>query len=146
MSNAGQPTKYKPEYCDLAHNYCLLGATDKELGVFFEVTETTINNWKNDFPEFFESIKSGKEDADALVAKSLFQRAIGYSHKETKIATFEGKITDSKEYDKHYPPEVKAGQFWLKNRQPKKWREKPDPTEQENQDNQVEGFEMVAPE
>jgi hypothetical protein len=146
MSNAGQPTKYKPEYCDLAHNYCLLGATDKELAGFFDVCEATLNNWKHDFPEFLESIKSAKEDADALVAKSLFQRATGYSCKETKIASFNGEITDTLDIDKHYPPDVKAGQFWLKNRQPKKWRDKPDPAEQENQDNQVEGFEMVAPE
>lgn len=44
---------------------CLLGATDKELGDFFNVTEQTINNWKKDFPSFFESIKRGKIDADA---------------------------------------------------------------------------------
>jgi hypothetical protein len=27
MATPGQPTSYKPEYCELAHNYCLLGAT-----------------------------------------------------------------------------------------------------------------------
>jgi hypothetical protein len=25
MPAPGQPTLYKPEYCELAHNYCLLG-------------------------------------------------------------------------------------------------------------------------
>jgi hypothetical protein len=25
MATPGQPTLYKPEYCELAHNYCLLG-------------------------------------------------------------------------------------------------------------------------
>jgi hypothetical protein len=26
MATPGQPTRYKPEHCELAHNYCLLGA------------------------------------------------------------------------------------------------------------------------
>ena len=26
MNSSGQPTRYKPEYCELAHSYCLLGA------------------------------------------------------------------------------------------------------------------------
>lgn len=33
----------------------------KELAQFFEVTETTINNWKNNYPDFFESIKKKQE-------------------------------------------------------------------------------------
>ena len=45
MSNLGRPTAYKPEDCELAHNYCLLGATAEELAGFFDVTRGTINNW-----------------------------------------------------------------------------------------------------
>ena len=43
----GRPTDYKPEYCEQATKLCKLGATDAELGDFFEVTEQTINNWKS---------------------------------------------------------------------------------------------------
>lgn len=60
-NKVGRPTYFKEEYVELAYKYCLLGATDKDLAQFFEVTETTINNWKNDHPEFFESIKKGKK-------------------------------------------------------------------------------------
>ena len=42
---SGQPTKYKKEYNDLAYKYSLLGATDKEMAGFFDVTEQTLNNW-----------------------------------------------------------------------------------------------------
>jgi hypothetical protein len=45
MATPGQPTSYKPEYCELAHNYCLLGATNEVLGDFFGVTSRTIDNW-----------------------------------------------------------------------------------------------------
>ena len=45
MATPGQPTSCKPEHCELAHNYCLLGATNPVLGDFFGVTSRTIDNW-----------------------------------------------------------------------------------------------------
>ena len=41
----GQPTSYEPQYVELAHNYCLLGATNEVLGDFFDVAPRTIDNW-----------------------------------------------------------------------------------------------------
>jgi hypothetical protein len=75
----GRPTLYKPEYCRLATNLCLLGATDKELAASFDVCEDTINEWKNVHPEFSDSIKEGREPADAEVAASLYKRATGFT-------------------------------------------------------------------
>ena len=115
--------KYKEEYNKLAYNYCLLGATDADLGKYFEVTETTINNWKRDYPSFFVSIKEGKEEADANVAKALYHRATGYSHAEDKIFQYEGEPVIVPTV-KHYPPDTGAAMAWLKNRQPEKWRDK----------------------
>lgn len=56
----GRPTKYKHEYAEQAYKLCLLGAIDEEIAIFFDVDVATINRWKNDFPEFCESIKKGK--------------------------------------------------------------------------------------
>ena len=120
----GRPTDYKDEYCDQVEKLCKLGATDKEIGDFFNVTEQTVNNWKNKHGHFFESIKRGKMLADAEVADKLFQRATGYFHPDTKFATHEGKITDEREYIKHYAPDPTAAIFWLKNRQSSKWMDK----------------------
>jgi len=120
----GRPTKYKEEYVDLAYKFCLLGADDKDLAKMFGVQESTINNWKKEHPEFMESIKRGKEIADATIAQKLYHRAKGYEHKDTQFATFQGQITDQVEYIKHYPPDTTAAIFWLKNRQPKKWRDR----------------------
>ncbi|MFT9498260.1 hypothetical protein [Anaerosolibacter sp.] len=122
--NVGRPTKYKTEYAEQAYKLCLLGATDKELADFFSVTESTLNLWKKEYPEFSESLKRGKIEADSLVASKLFHRAIGYEHKAVKFATYEGKITDKVEYIEHYPPDTTAAIFWLKNRQRDKWRDK----------------------
>lgn len=121
---AGRPTKFKPEYVELAYKFCLLGADDDKLALLFDVDVSTVNNWKNDYPEFLDSLKRGKDIADAEIAQSLYHRAKGYKHKEIITASFQGQITDTMEVDKHYPPDTGAAMAWLKNRQPEKWRDK----------------------
>jgi len=93
------------------------------LGVFFEVDESTINRWKNEFPEFCVSIKKGKYIADATVASKLYHRATGYQHPDVDIKMYEGQIIETP-LVKYYPPDTTSAIFWLKNRQPKKWRDK----------------------
>jgi hypothetical protein len=44
MPSPGQPTLYKPEYCELAHNYCLLGTTNEVQAGFFGVTRRTVDD------------------------------------------------------------------------------------------------------
>jgi hypothetical protein len=112
----GRPTDYREEYNDQARKLCLLGHTDAELGKYFEVTETTINNWKIDYPSFFESIKEGREFADGNVAQSLYNRAMGIKTEE--IVVDENGV---KTITKEVAPDTTAMIFWLKNRQRKKW-------------------------
>lgn len=121
---AGRPSEFKEEYIEQAKKLCKLGATDVQIANFFGVCEKTINNWKHEYPEFLQSLRSAKSEADKEVEKSLFQRAIGYTCKDTKFATWEGDITDSQEYDKNYPPDVSACIFWLKNRDSDRWKDK----------------------
>ena len=125
---AGRPTEYREEFANQAEKLCKLGATDKELADFFEVCEATINNWKQNQPGFLESLKRGKIQADAEVASKLFQRAIGYEHPETKFFVVkvdrDSEEIQTKETIKIYPPDATAALFWLKNRQPDKWRDK----------------------
>jgi len=119
----GRPSQYKPEYNDQVYKLCLLGATDKETASIFNVSEQTLNAWKQKYPEFLESLKKGKEYADQNVAERLYQRAMGYSHPEEKIFCDKGEIVRA-DTTKHYPPEVTAAIFWLKNRQKEQWRDK----------------------
>lgn len=126
----GAPTKYKNEYDEQAYKLCLLGATDEELADFFNVTETTVNNWKISFPTFFESIKKGKRIADAEVADRLYQRAKGFEHPSEEIKVISmagaGSVIERVPIIKVYPPDTTAAIFWLKNRQPRQWRDKQD--------------------
>lgn len=119
----GRPTKYKTEYNKQVVKLCRLGSTDKELADFFEVTEQTITNWKKSEPEFFGSIKKGKQESDANIAHALYHRAKGYSHKDTYISSYEGNIIITP-IVKHYPPDTAAAFIWLKNRKQTKWTDK----------------------
>ena len=121
----GRPSRYKPEFADQARKLCMLGHTDKELAVFFEVSEQTLNTWKKAHPEFLESLKGGKALADAEVAAKLFHRATGYEHPDSDIKVINNKVVITPMV-KHYPPDTTAGIFWLKNRQRDKWRDKPE--------------------
>lgn len=120
---AGRPTKYNLEYNEQVTKLCKLGATDEELADFFNVSKATINNWKLAEPEFLDSIRKGKDIADAEIADSLHHRAKGYSHKAVKFFTIKDKIV-AQEYIEHYPPDTAAAIIWLKNRRPKNWRDK----------------------
>jgi hypothetical protein len=120
---AGRPTEYKQDYNIQVEKLCRLGATDKELADFFEVTEQTINNWKETHPIFFESIKKGKIEADANVADRLYQRALGFEHDSEEIKVADGEVIRVP-IRKIYPPDSTAAIFWLKNRRSKEWRDK----------------------
>jgi len=110
----------------MAYRHCLLGATDHELAQLFDVNEDSVHEWKKQYPEFSESIRDGKERADAQVAESLFKRATGYTGKKVVTANVAGVISDIKEVNDYVGPDTAAASLWLRNRQPAKWRDKVD--------------------
>jgi hypothetical protein len=120
-NRGGRPTRYKPEYADLAYKFCLLGATNEQLGDFFGVPVSTIHNWRKRHKQFLDAIKKGKSIADANVADSLYHRAKGYSHPEDKIFNNNGEALVVPT-TKHYPPDTVACIYWLNNRQPDRFR------------------------
>ena len=61
--------------------------------------------------------------ADADVADRLYQRAMGFEHDSVEIKVVDGGIVEVP-VRKVYPPDATSAIFWLKNRQPDKWRDK----------------------
>lgn len=74
-----------------------MGLIDDQIAVILDISPRTLNYWKK-HPAFLQSLKRGKLKADFQITQSLYQKAKG------------GDTT--------------AMIFWLKNRQPEKWREK----------------------
>lgn len=74
---------------------------------------------------FSRYLKKGKRCCGQASGKSLLQRALGYSYEETSKKYEGGVMTERKVTKKHVPPDTTAQIFWLKNRKPEQWRDKP---------------------
>lgn len=75
------------------------GLTDEQIAHNIGISTSTLNNWKNKYVEILESLKKGKEVVDYAVENALLKNAL------------RGDTT--------------AQIYWLKNRRPDKWRDKP---------------------
>jgi hypothetical protein len=114
---------YKHEFCRRAKDACFGGASNADLAELFAVDVSTIERWIKGKPLFARSVYAGRERANERVAKALYQRALGYSHRAQKVFNNAGKplVVD---YDEHYPPDTAAAAFWLSNRSPDRWQAK----------------------
>ena len=121
MAEKGRPSRFPAKNLAAIRKLVYMGATDADIAEAFEVTEQTVNNWKIKHPDFFESLKDWKKDADANVEKALYQRAIGCDIPEDKVFNNNGEplIVEGR---KHYPPDTAAAFIWLQNRKPNDWR------------------------
>lgn len=75
------------------------GLTDEQIANNCGITASTLYDWKKRFTEISDTLKRGKEVVDYEVENALLNRALG------------GDTT--------------AQIFWLKNRRPGRWRDKP---------------------
>lgn len=75
------------------------GLTDEQIAYNAGITTSTLYAWKSKYSEISEALKKGKEVVDFEVENALLQTALS------------GNVT--------------AQIFWLKNRRPDQWRDKP---------------------
>lgn len=121
MSKDGRPTKYKVEYNNIAKALAIRGCKDTEIAEAFQVNVDTIHEWKKVYPDFSDSLKEGKELFDnGEVENALLKSAIGFKRVVQKLDK-DGCIH---EVEEELPPNPTSLIFWLKNRQPAKWRDK----------------------
>jgi transposase-like protein len=125
MSEAGRPTKYKPEFDKIAKKMCELGATDNDVAEALGVHTATLYRWRNEHPTFRESLKVGKDAPDDRVEMALYRKAVGYTHEAVKIFQFQGQELIVP-YTEVVQPDTTAAIFWLKNRRPEQWRANPE--------------------
>jgi hypothetical protein len=72
---------------------------------------------------FRNALKTGKAEADKRVERALYERATRYSYDAVKIVRDKNGNIIKVPYQQHVPPEVTAQIFWLKNRDPARWRD-----------------------
>ena len=100
------------------------GLTDEQLAEKIGINRATLYDWKKKYPNISNALKKGKEIVDIQVENALLKRALGYSYTETVVETNEDGVKH-RETVKFIPPDTTAQIFWLKNRRPDKWRDKP---------------------
>jgi hypothetical protein len=115
-----------PEQEPILHDYDYIlrlaaaGLTDAQIAVVMGVSERQIYNWKQT-EEFASCLKNNGALANKAVERSLFARAMGYSHPAVKIMQYEGQVI-TEDYTEHYPPDTAACFGWLYNREPDRWK------------------------
>ena len=121
---AGRPSTYKKEYATLVYDAILLGKTIPEISDLFKISIAGFYNWQKKHPDFKKKVEEAA-NADASVARSLYNRALGYNYKAVHIAADAktGAIVQVP-YIEHCPPDVGAQKHILATRHPKLWREK----------------------
>lgn len=124
-------SKYNAEYHDdWAWSLAIRGATDEEMAQSFGITRRTFARWKTQHTSLAEAIEKGKARADAKVERALYKRALGYDYEEEeKVVEMDknGNVKPVKirTVKHHVPPDVGAMCFWLKNRAPDEWADRP---------------------
>lgn len=138
--NNSRYIKWKEQY-GLEHIRRLAeaGLSDEEIGLASSLGLSIFRRWKKKYPDFAAAIELGRSGADYAVVEALYKKAVGYNvslAKTYKLKRVEydaatgKKIREYEELatgiDENYVPgDLKAETFWLKNRQPERWSEKP---------------------
>ena len=116
------------------------GLIDKDIAEKMDIAYSTFRIWRDKHPAISAALKKNKEIVDYEVENSLLKRCFGYNvpvKKNIKVKRTEYKKGFKiKEYEEivevfdevHIPADTTAQIFWLKNRQVKKWRDKPEET------------------
>lgn len=122
-ASRGRPFTYNPKFHpQAAKALCAKGEIVAELATAFDVAISTIWQWKRNYPEFIESCRLGLEAATDRVEQSMFERAVGYTHDSVKVFLPAGANKPVyAPYLKHVP-DPRAGEFWLTNRAPDRWK------------------------
>lgn len=119
----GRPRIYDPDiHPEWAKGFFMLGWTWKRVSEAMRIPEKTLKDWAGTYSEFSDAVNFGRSGSDVDVVESLYNRAIGYAHKEEKIFCHQGHVTRV-ETRKYYAPDVRAQEIYLSRRRPEVWRE-----------------------
>jgi hypothetical protein len=120
-NKGGRPTKYKPEYAEIARKLCAqCGFIDLQLAEWFKVNIDTIYHWKLKHPEFAEALKVAKAEIDDLIERATVAHIAGYYATVDEMDRF-GNV---KRMQKWIPGNPHAGMKWLAARRPEQYRER----------------------
>lgn len=115
----------EPEGLLLLEGWARDGLTDDQIAHNMGISRSTLSDWKTKYPDISDTLKKGKDVVDIQVENALLKRALGYEYLEQRIEVT-SKGTKTIQVLKEVPGDPLAQIFWLKNRKPQSWRDKPE--------------------
>ena len=103
------------------------------------IADSTLRKWRDKFEPISAAIKRGSAPVDYEVENAMLKSALGYTVKVKKPikvktkkqlkdkGTIEEEHIEFAEEEVYVKPDTTAQIFWLKNRKPEKWRDRPEP-------------------
>lgn len=73
------------------------GLTDEQIAENIGISRSTLNSWKDKYPDISDTLKKGKDVVDRQVENALLKRALGYSYKEITRE----RIVDTGQRERH---------------------------------------------
>ena len=122
-------SKYTPKLAKKIIELAKEGYIIDEIAEKVGLNPDTIYDWQKKKPEFSEAIKEAKLIPNNTVKASVFKSANGYEYTEKHVMkrkSGSNEYAEVKEITKHYAPNVLAQIFWLKNRDPQRWKDRHD--------------------
>lgn len=104
------------------------GLTFEEIAKNIGINTATLYRWRKSNSDIDTALKKGREVFDREVEDTLFKAALGHYAIDTKTEILSTGETKTITTERYIPPNVTAIIFWLKNRRPEKWRDKPPET------------------
>jgi hypothetical protein len=105
-------------------NYAHLGLSHEEMAPLIGLTLKEFQGWLLREPRAKLALKRGGPEATARVARVMYLNAVGYEHDEEKVfCNAEGDVTRVQTV-KRYAPNHVSGIFYLKNKDPSRWRDR----------------------
>lgn len=120
----------EPDALTLLEGWARDGLTDEQIAHNMGITRKTLYEWKAKYGDICNALKKGKEVVDIEVENALLKRALGYEYTEEKVEISQKDGKKVVQTVKHVAPDTTAQIFWLKNRRPEKWRDKPVPEDE----------------
>lgn len=133
-------TKYQrwlePDGLILLEGWARDGLTNDQIAHNMGCGLSTLKVWRDQHIAISTALKKGKEVADREVENALHKKALGYNAEVRKTFKLkrvwyeEGRRCEEETLEVgvdevHVPADTAAQIFWLKNRKPEKWRDKP---------------------
>jgi transcriptional regulator with XRE-family HTH domain len=107
----------------LLRGWAMEGLDQAAIAQRMGVSERTLRQWANRYPEIRQALDRGADVVDCQVEAALLRKALGYESTERKVEISPKGERKETETIKQVGPDVSAISLWLKKRKPTLWGE-----------------------